>query len=53
MWEKWTVFTTIFYSVVKDLYLVYSLCFVSPKVSHEFAINFNPTNPFCSGESHR
>lgn len=21
------------------------------QVSHEFAINFNPTNPFCSGES--
>lgn len=20
------------------------------QVSHEFAINFNPTNPFCSGE---
>lgn len=24
--------------------------FSSPQVSHEFAINFNPTNPFCSGE---
>lgn len=24
--------------------------FVSLQVSHEFAINFNPTNPFCYGE---
>lgn len=24
--------------------------FSSFQVSHEFAINFNPTNPFCSGE---
>uniref|UniRef100_A0A8C2XPQ5 Copine II n=1 Tax=Cyclopterus lumpus TaxID=8103 RepID=A0A8C2XPQ5_CYCLU len=31
----------------------YQVClvgfFLSPQVSHEFAINFNPTNPFCSG----
>uniref|UniRef100_A0A8C5GA43 Copine-2 n=1 Tax=Gouania willdenowi TaxID=441366 RepID=A0A8C5GA43_GOUWI len=29
--------------------LHFCLLFMSPKVSHEFAINFNPTNPFCSG----
>ena len=22
-----------------------------PQVSHEFALNFNPSNPFCAGKS--
>lgn len=32
------------------LCMKFILTFVSSQVSHEFAINFNPTNPFCSGE---
>lgn len=45
--------STIFYSAVNGKHLIYCFVFISflPQVSHEFAINFNPTNPFCSGET--
>lgn len=49
--ERWRVSPrTIFYSVVKEEYAICLMGFLSFQVSHEFAINFDPTNPFCSGE---
>uniref|UniRef100_A0A8C7Z5F4 Copine-2 n=1 Tax=Oryzias sinensis TaxID=183150 RepID=A0A8C7Z5F4_9TELE len=40
-------FLLIFHNLVKNP--LYDSGFFFLQVSHEFAINFNPTNPFCSG----
>uniref|UniRef100_A0A7N6C509 Copine-2 n=1 Tax=Anabas testudineus TaxID=64144 RepID=A0A7N6C509_ANATE len=45
----WKVCMCLLLFIVCRLLLLYRLCFLSHQVSHEFAINFNPTNPFCSG----
>lgn len=49
-WRNGLLSSTILYNAGEDEYEVYSLSVLCSQVSHEFAINFNPTNPFCSGE---